>query len=84
MTVEKCWCGKELVKDLGRNGVLVIRCPIHGENYELSQKQVIALVEAVKAAGEDANEPVDGLYLLMPGTRDKINAVLAGLPKGGA
>jgi len=40
-----------------------------------------ALVEAVEAAGEDAKEPVGGICALMPGTRAKIIAALAMVPK---
>jgi len=85
MMAEKCLrCGKELISRFAPpSRIPPLVCPVHGEDYELSQGQVIALVEAAKAVGEDANEPAGGLYLLMPGTRDKINAALAGVRKEG-
>ena len=52
---EKCWCGKALVhgyiKDATRDHP-AMGCPIHGENWRLSQEQVTALVDAVQASKE--------------------------------
>ena len=50
---EKCWCGRAVAQLAVRitsaaSSESVMGCPVHGENWRLSQEQVIALVEAVR------------------------------------
>ena len=51
---EKCWCERALaIAPLcpGNHAKKWV-CPAHGENWRLSQEQVFALVEAVRASKE--------------------------------
>ena len=85
-----CWCGKALVygyiKDATRDHP-AMGCPVHGENWRLSQEQVIALVAAVRAWGKI------GGAMALAGVQKRYvddfhralglnNAALALLPKG--
>jgi len=89
MMSERCWCELELVagyvKD-ARQDHPARGCPVHGRNWQLSQDQVIALAEAVKAIGESVREAeaaedawVDAKALDHIG--NIAQAVLDGLPK---
>ena len=96
---EKCWCGKALVhgyiKDATRDHP-AMGCPIHGENWRLSQEQVTALVDAVQASKEFLeSRGVQAAFMLQgihggasPWRKggklidEWLDAALAALPKG--
>ena len=82
---EKCWCGKALehgyIKDATRDHP-AMGCPIHGENWRLSQEQVTALVEAVRAWETHVDQLHREKCMLPMGLVVALNQGLAALPKG--
>jgi len=82
--VTACWCERALaIAPLcpGNHAKKWV-CPAHGENWRLSQEQVIALVEAVRAWETHVDQLHREKCMLPMGLVVALNQGLAALPKG--
>jgi len=81
----ECYCGKtlEVFTPMPRsNQGEYLGCPVHGEDWRLTQEQVIALVKAVRAWETHVDQLHREKCMLPMGLVVALNQGLAALPKG--
>ena len=84
---EKCWCDEALELEespTGEHDLVsdIWFCPVHGENWRLSQEQVIALVAAVRATMKISVGDERQTYDQILAAQKLGETALAALPKG--